>query len=146
MKKQILVLSLAIIGMLTLWSCSDDKKSLVLPVFELGLSSDNIHVGDKVNVSLTNKNNPTNLRYNSYAWSCDPDVDGLQATSNTNNYFVPLGKGKHTISVKIDITNYVDGNSADSGKEINSGETKNTYNSVSTLKTFMTVSRSFIVK
>lgn len=147
MKKIYFYFLLSLVGLFALSSCGDDKEYLSLPVFELGISSDNIKVGDNVVVTLTNKNNPGNLRYNSYSWSCTPEVDGLQSsTPNTNNSFTPLSRGKHTIKVSIDITNFADGKTSDTGKTVIVGETTNTYNSVSTLKTKMTVSRTIIVK
>ena len=44
-------------------SCSEDKRYVSLPVFEIGLSnSEDLHVGDNVILTLTNKNTPKNLR------------------------------------------------------------------------------------
>lgn len=147
MKKIFFYFLLSLVSLFTLSSCGDDKEYLTLPIFELGFSSDDVRVGDNVVVTLTNKNNPNNLRYNSYSWSCTPEVDGLQSgTPNTNNSFTPLSRGKHEIKVTIDITNFADGKTSDTGKTIKVGETTNTYNSVSTLKTQMTVSRTILVK
>ena len=128
-------------------SCSEDTRYVSLPVFEIGLSnSEDIHVGDNVILTLTNKNTPENLRYDSYVWSCSPEVDGLaSATPNSNNSFVPKQRGRHKISVKVEVTTFADGNAADNGKRITVGETTNTYN-VSTLKMFVTVERTVTVK
>lgn len=147
--KSILNATLAcIISIMCLSSCSDDKTYASLPVYEIGLSQGDgdIHVGDNVILTLTNTNNPSTYRYNSYRWECTPEVDGLQsATPNTNNSFKPLTKGKHTITVKIDASNNADGNASNNGKVIKRGETTNTY-TVSTLKTYITVERSIIVR
>ncbi len=132
---------------LLLSSCSEDKQYTSLPVFEIGVSNaDELSVGNKVILTLTNKNNPKNIRYNSYIWACSPEVDGLEsATPNSNNFFVPLTKGKHKITVQIDASTFADGDIANDGKTITAGETTNTYK-VSVLKTYITVERSFVVR
>lgn len=147
MKKFLSFVGLALAVLVLLPSCSDDdKKYLTLPIFEIGLSSADVYVGDNVHISLVNKNNPINLRYNSYIWSCDPEVNNLlPTTSNGNNSFVPQVAGNHQLTVKIDITNYADGRAADDGKKFVSGETENSYK-VSTLKTTMFVTRTIKVK
>ncbi|MGN1213962.1 MAG: hypothetical protein ACI4TR_03610, partial [Bacteroidaceae bacterium] len=100
MKKIFFYFLLSLVSLFTLSSCSDDKEYLTLPVFELGFSSDDIRVGDNVVVTLTNKNNPNNLKIDSYTWSYSPEVDVL-LSGNTNNSFTPLSRGKHEIKVTI---------------------------------------------
>ncbi len=147
MKRILMSLASLCVCLLLLVSCSEDREHVTLPIFEMGVSSDDVRVGDNVIVSLNNVNHPNNLRYNSYVWSCSPSVDGLtSSTPNKNNSFVPTVRGKHVLTVRIDITNYADGNPSDTGKTIQRGETVNTYTSVSTLKTIMTVSRTIIVR
>ena len=150
MKAYITFVFSSIIALFFFSSCSEDKDYLSLPMFEIGLSNissdEEIHVGDNVILSLNNKNKPQNIRYDSYKWSCNYDVEGMQSTTpNLNNSFKPLHKGNHEIIVTIEATNFVDGKLSDNGKTITVGETQNTYK-VSVLKTTITVKRSILVK
>ena len=150
MKSYITLICCTVLVFLLSLSCSSDKDYLSLPVFEIGLSNvssdEDIHVGDNVILSLNNMNKPQNIRYDSYKWSCSPDVDGLQsATPNLNNSFKPRYKGKHDITITIEATNFVDGKLSDNGKTVTVGETTNSYK-VSVLKTTITVKRTIFVK
>ncbi len=138
---------IGVLVMLLLPSCSDDKEYASLPIFEIGVSnSDDLKVGERVILSLTNTNTPKNIFYKSYVWSCSPEVDGLEsATPNSNNTFVPLTKGRHKVTVQIETTTYADGDLGNNGKTITVGETTNTY-AVSVLKTYIKVERTFVVK
>lgn len=133
-------------------SCEDDKQELTLPVFEVSVPQE-IHTGESIKVDLVNKNNPNTVKYNDFNWSSDPDDLEWEhkKTAGGNgqvvtNYFKASAPGKYTVKVVVNLTNYVDGNGANSGKKVQSGETTNTYTTVSTLYTTMAVTRTIEVK
>lgn len=136
---------------LALTSCSEDSAKLVLPVYEISVPQE-MHAGERVKVDLVNKNNPNNQRYNNYAWSAEDDAlvwESANTAGGTGrtmtNYFNASAPGKYTLKVVVDMSNFADGNAADTGKTVKSGETTTTYTSVSTLKTTVTVTRTIVV-